>query len=129
VEQPVTVAVVDGNSGTRRELIRLLGQVPGISVVGEAEDSEEALRMAGDRRPDVVVTDVRWIAPDGATFLRRLARSAPEAGIVILTAYFTERERNELMLAGAGVILLKEIGSETLVRTIRTVAEERRLKA
>lgn len=128
MEQPVTVAVVDGNSRTRRGLIHRLQQVEGVSVVGEAGDPGEALRVAHDSRPEVVVMDLRRIAPNGAEFLGRLTRAAPEAKVVILTAYFTERERIELMLAGAGAILLKEIGSETLVRTIRTVAEGRRLE-
>ncbi len=51
-----------------------------------------------------------------------MAVTVPQSGIVILTAYVTERERSELMQAGARAILLKEIDSERLVRTIQTVA-------
>lgn len=116
------MAVVDGNPGTRRGLICRLGQMPGISVVGEAGGPSEALTVVSDRRPDVVVMDLRRIAPDGAEFLGRLARAAPQAGIVVLTAYLTERERSDLMGAGARTILLKEIDSGTLIRTIRTIA-------
>lgn len=116
------MAVVDGNSRTRGELVRRLGQMPGISVVGEAGDPREALTVVTDRRPDVVVMDLRRIAPDGAEFLGRLAAAAPQAGIVVLTAYLTEGERADLLRAGARAILLKEIDSGALVRTIRMIA-------
>lgn len=122
MEPSVTVVVVDGNPGTRQELVRRLAQVSGISVVGEAREPGEALTVVGDRQPDVVLTDLRRIAPDGAEFLGRLTRAAPRARIVILTAYLTERERADLTRAGARAILLKEIDSATLVRTVRTVA-------
>lgn len=122
--KPVTVAVIDGNPSTRRGLIQRLGQVARISVVGDAGESREALAIVGHRQPDVVVTDLRPIAPDGAEFLGRLARAAPRARIVVLTAYLTERERTDLTRAGAGAILLKEIDFETLARTIERVAAQ-----
>lgn len=124
MERFVTVAVVDGNPMARQGLIRRLRQMPGIFVVGEAGDPGEALRVVRDCRPDVVVMDLRRIDPDGAEFLGRMAAAAPQGGIVILTAYLTERERSDLMRAGARAILLKEIDSATLVRTIRTVAAQ-----
>lgn len=116
------MAVVDGNAGARRGLVRRLEQVMGISVVREAGDAVEALAVVGDRQPEVIVVDLRWIAPDGPEFLRRLGSAAPQAGIVVLTAYLTERERSELLQAGARAILLKEIDSGALVRTIRMIA-------
>jgi DNA-binding NarL/FixJ family response regulator len=124
MEACVTVVVVDGNPGARQGLIRRLRQMPGISVVGEAGDPDEALRVVRDGRPDVVVTDLRRIDPNAAEFLGRMAATAPQAGIVILTAYLTEGERSNLMRAGARAILLKEIDSGTLVWTIRTVAAQ-----
>jgi DNA-binding NarL/FixJ family response regulator len=103
-------------------LIRRLQQVEGISVVGEAGDPCDALTVVSDRQPDVVVMDLRRIAPNGAEFLGRLVVAAPQAGIVVLTAYLTERERSDLLQAGARAILLKEIDSGALVRTIRMIA-------
>jgi DNA-binding NarL/FixJ family response regulator len=134
VERPVTVVIVDGNPGTRAGLARRLMQVPGISVVAEGGDEEEAVRVVGERRPDGVVADVPRMAPDAGAFLGRLMRAAPEAGIVVLTAYLTERERSDLVQAGARALLLKEIDSGALARAIETVAgrrlgEERRTEA
>jgi len=122
MERPVTVAVVDGNPGARRGLVRRLEQMPGISVVGQAADLEGALGMVSERRPEVVVMDLRRIAPDGPESLGRLEGAAPRVGIVILTAYVTEQERADLTRAWARAILLKEIDSEALARAIRAVA-------
>lgn len=122
VERSIAVAVVDGNPGTRKGLSRRLRQISGIVVVGEAGDQEAALRVVHDTQPDVVVMDLRRIAPDGAEFLAKVAAARPQAGIMVLTAYLSERERSDLMQAGARATLFKEIDSETLIRTIRTIA-------
>ena len=118
----MTVAVVDGNEKTRQGLVRRLGRSAGISVVGEAGDPNEVLAVVRERRPDVVVMDLRRMASDAAEFLGRLVAAVPPVGVVVLTAFLTERERVDLVQAGAGAILFKEIDSETLVQAIRTVA-------
>ncbi len=134
MERSVTVAVLDGNPGTRRGLIRTLEQMPRLSVVGEGGDEDEALRVVGDVRPDVVVADAPRLAVDGVAFLGRLTRAAPGARIVVLTAFVTEQERRDLVQAGARAVLLKEIDSGALARTIEWVAgrnlgDERRAEA
>lgn len=95
----------------------------GISISGEAGEPDETIRIVGDRRPDVVLVDMR-IGRNGAEFVSQMAAAAPKSRIVVLTAYVTEEERSELMRAGAQAILLKEIDSERLVRAIRTVATQ-----
>ena len=91
-------------------------------MVGEAAEPDEALKIVRNQQPHVVVMDVRRIDRNAAEFVDRMAVAVPQSGIVILTAYVTEQERAELMRAGARAILLKEIDSERLVRTIQTVA-------
>lgn len=122
MERALTVAVVDANSRARRGLASRLGVVAGIDVVAEGGDPEEALRLVGERQPDVVVADVRGLGTDWAGFLTRLGAAAPGSRIVVLTSYLTDRERAELGRAGAGALLLKEIDSAALVRAIRDVA-------
>ena len=121
MEASVSVIVVDANDGTRRGLYRRLGPEPGVAVIGEAREAVEALGMVADRQPDVVVLDPRGTG-GGAGLVARMRAAAPDAGIVVLTAYVTEEERSELTRAGAGAVVVKEIDSESLVRTIRTVA-------
>lgn len=93
-------------------------------MVGEAAEPDEALNIVRNQRPHVVVMDVRRIDRNAAEFVDRMAVTVPQSGIVILTAYVTEQERSQLMRAGARAILLKEIDSERLVRTIQTVAAQ-----
>lgn len=114
--------LVDGNSGIRLGLAQRLQQMPGITIVGETGDPGEALTMVRARRPDVVVLDLRGIAPDPNEFLHRLAATASETQVVVLTAYITERERAGLTQAGVRAVLLKEIDSDALVLAIRSVA-------
>lgn len=124
MQRGITVAVVDSNSGTRQGLIQRLQQIPWITVLGEAGDPDAALWMVCEQRPDVVLMDIRRMDRDGVEFLSQMAAAVPKARIVVLTAYVTEQERSALMRAGAQAILLKEIGSDRLVRTIQTVAAQ-----
>lgn len=117
--QCIKVAVVDGNPATREVLSRKLTQVPGISLVGEAENQHDAMQIVRDRRPEVVVMDFRRFEPHGTEFVARLVGIAPEVGIVILTAFATDRQRSDLLRAGAKEILFKEIDSGALLRAIR----------
>lgn len=120
------MAVVDGNAAVRQELGRQLRQAPGLVVVGDTGECGDAIRMLDSRRPEVLVIDPRRMACEATELLSRMAAAAPGVGIVVLTAYFTEHERTALLEAGAQVVVTKEIGSETLVRTIRTVAARAR---
>ena len=121
MERSVSVIVGDANDGTRRGLCRRLGQEPGLAVIGEATEAVEALGMVADGQPDVVVLDPRGMGT-GAGLVELMRAAAPDAGIVVLTAYVTEGERSALTRAGAHALVVKEIDSESLVRTIRTVA-------
>lgn len=122
MEASVSAIVVDANDGTRRGLVRRLRQEPGIAVIGEATEAVEALGMVADGQPDAVVLDPRGMGCAGAELVARMRAAAPDAGIVVLTAYVTEEERSELTRAGAGAVVVKEIDSESLVRTIRSAA-------
>jgi DNA-binding NarL/FixJ family response regulator len=122
VEESISVAVVDGNPRARREVARRLREVSGLALVGEAGGATDAIALLRERGPDVVVTDPRHVAPGGAALLGRLSAAAPDAAVVVLTVYVTEAERAELLAAGAAAVVLKEIASESLVRTIRSVA-------
>ena len=121
MERSVSVIVVDTNDGTRRGLCRRLGQEPGLAVIGEATEAVKALGMIADGQPDVVVLDPRGMGA-GAELVELMRAAAPDTGIVVLTAYVTEEERSELTRAGAHALVVKEIDSESLVRTIRTIA-------
>ena len=121
----MTVAVVDRDARTREGLILRLRQMSEVSVLGGATDYHEALRLVGNQRPAVLVIDHRGMACEGTELLSRVTAAAPGVAIVIHTAYVTEREGADLRRAGADSIVVKEIDSDALVRTIRAVAERR----
>lgn len=123
MERFVAVMLIDGNPRIRLELAQRLQQMPGIAIVGESGDPGEALTMVRVRQPDVVVLDLRGIAPDPKGFLRRLRVTAPETEVVVLTSYIARNERAALSQAGARAILMKEIDSDALARAIRSVAD------
>ena len=82
---PIRVLVVDDQRVVREGLGTLLGLMTGIEVVGTAADGNEALAMAVQLRPDVVLMDLRMPRCDGVEATRRIAQSHPETRVVVLT--------------------------------------------
>ena len=80
-----TVLIVDDHQSFRRA-VRLVLEYEGYEVVGEAADGEEALRVAGETSPNVVLLDVNMPGMDGIAALPHLRREAPDARILMLTA-------------------------------------------
>jgi DNA-binding NarL/FixJ family response regulator len=122
VEEPIAVAVIDANADAREGLVRRLRQVPGITVVGDASDPDGAVRTVEGLGAGIVVLDHRRMECDGVELVGRMTAVAPGVRILVLTAYFTERERAELLRGGARVVVAKEIGSDALVGAIREAA-------
>src|SRR5215467_4448728 len=83
----ITVMLVDDHLLVRRGFRRMLEDEPGIAVVGEAGDGQEAVDLAARERPDVVVMDYSLPGMNGATAARMIAADVPEAAILILSMY------------------------------------------
>jgi DNA-binding NarL/FixJ family response regulator len=118
----IRLLVAEDHGVVREGLIRLLDSLPDIDVVGAAADGEEAIRMAGEHRPDVVLMDLRMPEMDGSEATRRLLENDPSAHVVILTSF---AERDEILAAlDAGAIgyLLKDAEPEELIRGVRAAA-------
>ena len=105
-------------SGTRE----LLEQKADLRIVGEASNGEEAVRLAQELQPDVLVMDVRMPKMSGIEATRRIKAEAPEIKILVLTAHDDDEYVFALLQAGANGYLLKTAEIEELVRAIRTVA-------
>ena len=105
-------------SGTRE----LLEQQPDLKIVGEASDGEEAVQLAEELRPDVLVMDVRMPRLNGIEATRRIKAEYPEVRILVLTAHDDDEYVFALLQAGANGYLLKTAEIDELVRAIRTVA-------
>ncbi|MFD0787949.1 response regulator transcription factor, partial [Micromonospora azadirachtae] len=92
---------------------------PGFEVVGEAGDGAEALALAANLTPDVVLMDLRMPGMDGVTAIGRLARSGSAAKVLVLTTYDTDADVLPAIEAGATGYLLKDAPREELVRAVR----------
>lgn len=119
--QAIKVLVVDDHPVVREGLAAMLGRLPGIAVVGEAPDGQQALEMAGRLSPDVVLMDMRMPVMDGVEATRRIARSHPAVKVLVLTTF----DQDEMILAGlrAGArgYLLKDSPREEIARAIADV--------
>jgi len=117
-----TVLVVDDHELVRRGLLDLLGTADDLTVVGAAVDGEDAVRLAEETQPDVVLMDLSMPGTDGVEATRRLARVSPASRVVVLTS-FSENERIVAALeAGAVGYLLKDVEPDELLRGVRAAA-------
>ena len=117
----IRVMIVDDHSIVRVGLKQVLEQSGEYEVVGQAADGEEAVRVAADVSPDVVVMDVMMPKKDGVEACREIMESAPETRVVMLTASTEEDAVVEAIAAGATGYLQKETGRDRLLSTMRDV--------
>ncbi|WP_312678278.1 response regulator transcription factor [Microbacterium sp.] len=121
----IQLLVVDDHPIVRAGLVAVLAEEPGLEIVGEAADGDEAVRIAAETHPDVVLMDLRMPGVDGVAATARLA--AGEAGtpaprVLILTTYETDEQILAAVEAGAGGYLLKAAPRAEIVAAIRSVA-------
>jgi DNA-binding NarL/FixJ family response regulator len=118
----IRLLVAEDHGVVRDGLIRLLSSLPDIEVVGAAADGPEAIRMAAEHRPDVVLMDLRMPGMDGSEATRRLLENDPNAQVVILTSFSERDEILNALDAGAIGYLLKDAEPEELIRGVRAAA-------
>ena len=119
---PIRILLVDDQSLFREGLLTLLSLQPGFEVVGQASNGEEALRLAAELRPQVVLMDVRMPVLDGVAATRRLRSSQPDCRVIVLTTFDDDDYVFEGLRAGAAGYLLKDAPSEKLFEAIRAAA-------
>jgi DNA-binding NarL/FixJ family response regulator len=105
-------------AGTRE----LLERLPDLDILGEAADGEEAVKLAHELKPNVVVMDVRMPRMSGVEATRRIKAECPDVKILILTAHDDDEYVFALLQAGANGYLMKTADIDELVKAIRAVA-------
>lgn len=121
-QPPVTLLVVDDHTLFRRGLIALLGQDPGLLVVGEAGDAAEALRLAPQLAPQVILLDNHLPGVMGVDAIRGLREVAPASRVLMLTVSEDGHDLAAALRNGAQGYLLKTIEGDLLAEAIRRAA-------
>jgi len=101
---------------------RLILELEGFDVVGEASDGSEAVELARDLRPDVALMDVRMPGTDGIEATRQIVAGGLPTRVLILTTFDLDEHVLDALRAGASAFLLKDVGRAQLLEAIRTVA-------
>ena len=117
----ISVLIVDDQRLVRSGFAVILGTEPGITVVGEAADGEEAVTLARRLAPSVVLLDIRMPNMDGLTAARHILAETPSR-VLILTTFDSDEYVYAALRAGASGFLLKDAPAEQLVGAVRSVA-------
>lgn len=117
----ITVLLVDDHDLVRVGIRKLLSDIQGIKVVGEAKSGEEAVRIVRDLQPNVVLMDVKMPGIGGLEATRKLLRADPDAKVIAVTVYGDEPFPSRLLQAGAAGYLTKGSSLDEMVHAIRTV--------
>ena len=117
----IKVLLVDDHELVRMGIKRLLQDVPGLKVVGEAGSGEEAVLLARELIPDVVILDVNMPGIGGLEATRKMKRHNPDIKVLALTIYEDEPYPSRLLQAGAAGYITKGCDPEEMIRAIRTI--------
>ena len=118
----IRVLIADDHSIVREGLKLILETADDVEVAGEAADGAEAVRLASELKPDVVLMDLRMPGMDGLTALEQLRDRQIPGAVVILTTYNEDDLMRRGLRAGARGYLLKDTDRQTLLNTIRAAA-------
>jgi two-component system, NarL family, response regulator YdfI len=119
---PIRVVIADDHAVVREGLRLILEASPGFAVAGEAANGAGAVHLVEEVEPDVVLMDLRMPGMDGLEALAQIKERRPHVAVVILTTYNEDDLVLRGLQAGARGYLLKDMGSETLLHTIRAAA-------
>jgi DNA-binding NarL/FixJ family response regulator len=125
----VTSVLIADDQELVRTGFRLILELAGLDVVGEAADGAEAVELARRHEPDVVLMDIRMPRMDGIEATRRIGLAGLRTRVLVLTTFDLDQHVYDALVAGASGFLLKDVDRRRLVEAVRTVAAGEELLA
>ncbi len=119
---PISVLIVDDHALVRRGIRAFLDSQPDLTVCGEAQSGQEAIQLAAEQAPDVILMDLLMPGMDGVEATRQLKRVSPRTQVIILTSYHEDEHIFPAIRAGALSYILKDVRPEELAEAIRKAA-------
>ena len=120
---PITVMLVDDHAMVREGVRAFFATQPDISVVAEAGSGEEAVRLAAQLVPDVVLMDLIMPKMDGVEATRGVKQASPRSQVIVLTSYYEDENIFPALKAGALSYVLKDTSAEDLAGAVRKAAQ------
>lgn len=117
----IRVLIVDDQALFRGGIRMLLESQPDMTCVGEAADGAQAVRLADEQQPDVILMDVRMPVLDGIAATARIVQARPESRVVVLTTFDLDEAAARAIRAGASGFILKDAEPELVLAAVRTV--------
>lgn len=122
MSESIRVLIVDDHFIIRQGLRLVLNTADDVELLGEAENGEEALQIAAEQHPQVILMDLRMPVMDGLTAIEQLRASHPDIAVIILTTYNEDEMMLRGLKLGARGYLLKDTDRGTLLDTIRAAS-------
>ena len=118
----ISLMIVDDHPMVREGLEAMLMSEEGFSVVALAKNGEEAIALAAEKKPDIVLSDIRMPKMDGLTLLERLHAAQPGVKVLLLAGMPLKEEEYRAKTGGAKGYLPKDVDQDRLVSAIRSIA-------
>ena len=119
--ESIRILIADDNATFRKGLLTLLKSIPVTEVIGEAISGEEAILLAGQLQPDIILMDLKMPDLNGIEATRRIVQTSPHIGVLILTMFQDDDSVFAAMRAGARGYILKGANQDEILRAIRAV--------
>jgi DNA-binding NarL/FixJ family response regulator len=124
---PITILIADDHALFRSGLVALFGSLADTAVIAQASTGAEAVTLAAEHQPDIILMDIQMPVPEGSGMngieaTRQIVQTSPHIGVIMVTMFEDDDSVFAAMRAGARGYVLKGAGQEEMLRTVRAVA-------